>query len=70
MSAVRIRVNGVAEALAAVSLEALLAGRGVTAETRGVAVAVNGSVVKRAQWRETRLSAGDEIEIIKAMSGG
>jgi sulfur carrier protein len=70
MTAGAIKVNGAAEALSAASLEELLAGRGVTAATRGVAVAVNGSVVKRADWPATRLAAGDEIEIIKAISGG
>jgi len=65
-----IKDNGVPEALAAATVGALLEARGVAPETRGVAVAINGAVVPRAAWGETRLAAGDEIEIIKAMSGG
>jgi sulfur carrier protein len=65
-----IKVNGVTEPLAAPSVAALLAARGIEAGARGVAVALNGAVVPRANWAETTLAAGDEVEIIKAMSGG
>jgi sulfur carrier protein len=65
-----IKVNGAAEPLAASTVAALLEARGVAAGARGIAVAVNGAVVPRAAWAETRLAAGDEVEIIKAMSGG
>jgi sulfur carrier protein len=65
-----IKVNGVAEELAAPTVAALLETRGIAAGARGVAVALNGAVVPRAAWAETRLSAGDAVEIIKAMSGG
>jgi sulfur carrier protein len=36
----------------------------------GVAVAINGEVVRRAAWHEIQLSEGDEIEIVKATQGG
>lgn len=36
----------------------------------GTAVAVNQSVVRRAGHAEFRLSAGDQIEIIRAVQGG
>lgn len=36
----------------------------------GVAAAVNGEVVRRASWRQTRLAPGDEIEILTAVQGG
>jgi sulfur carrier protein len=65
-----IKVNGMTEPLAALSVAALLAARGIEAGARGVAVALNGAVVPRARWAETALAAGDEVEIIKAMSGG
>jgi sulfur carrier protein len=65
-----IKVNGVTEALTAPTVAALLEARGITAAARGVAVALNGAVVPRAAWTETRLSTGDTVEIIKAMSGG
>ena len=31
---------------------------------------VNGSVVSRAHWAETRLTAGDIVEIVLAKQGG
>jgi sulfur carrier protein len=65
-----ITVNGATEALAAPTVVALLEARGIAAGARGVAVALNGAVVPRGAWAETTLSAGDTVEIIKAMSGG
>lgn len=40
------------------------------APQRGVAVALNGRVVPRAEWKNTPLKDGDEIEIIRAVQGG
>jgi sulfur carrier protein len=64
-----IRVNGKEESLAAATVAELLAARGI-ARPRGVAIALNGTVVPAASWRETRLSAGDEIEIVRPFGGG
>jgi sulfur carrier protein len=36
----------------------------------GVAVAINGEVVRRASWPDVRLAEGDEVEIVKATQGG
>jgi len=36
----------------------------------GCAVALNGTVVPRSQWRATRLSAGDQLEVLSAAAGG
>jgi len=35
-----------------------------------VAVAVNGEVVRRADWASIELSEGDEVEIVRAVGGG
>jgi sulfur carrier protein len=35
-----------------------------------VAVALNGQVVPAGRWPETRLSPGDELEIVRPFSGG
>lgn len=41
------------------------------AETpRGVAVAVNGTVVPRSQHADTELAAGSRVEIVTAVQGG
>lgn len=37
---------------------------------RGVAVAVNGEVVRRADWPTVRLSGGDRVEVLAAVQGG
>jgi sulfur carrier protein len=66
-----IRVNGQNEPLGADrTLDALLAEKTADTAQRGIAVALNGSVVPRAAWRETVLHAGDSIEIVRARQGG
>ncbi|MCH7809232.1 MAG: sulfur carrier protein ThiS [Chloroflexi bacterium] len=35
-----------------------------------VAVAVNGEVVTRRQWPETRVHDGDIVEVVRAVGGG
>jgi sulfur carrier protein len=70
MSQAEIRVNGESEPLAAATLEALLAEKAVDTGQRGIAVALNGSVVPRAAWPATRLNPGDNVEIVRARQGG
>jgi sulfur carrier protein len=65
-----LTVNGVAEPLSAATVAALLAAREIAPDGRGVAVALNGAVVRRADWATTRLNAGDTVEIVRAMQGG
>ena len=43
---------------------------GVEDDTRGVAVAVDGEVVPRARWDSSPLSAGQAIEVVRAIQGG
>ena len=70
MSGATIRVNGETESLAFPTLEALVAEKAVDTAQRGIAVALNGSVVPRAAWGETALHAGDSVEIVRARQGG
>ena len=65
-----IRVNGQDEPLRAHTVAALLAEREISTDMRGVAVAVNGRVVPRADWPDATLAAGDTIEIVLARQGG
>lgn len=37
---------------------------------RGVAVAVNGDVVRRTDWDDHELSDGDQVEVLAAVQGG
>jgi sulfur carrier protein len=65
-----IRVNGQDVSLDAATIADLLAERAVEMNQRGIAVAVNGSVVPRSAWGETALRPGDHIEIVRAKQGG
>jgi sulfur carrier protein len=70
MAEALIQVNGKSEPLAAATLAALLAEKEVDSGQRGIAVAVNGAVVPRAQGPATALKPGDSIEIVRARQGG
>ncbi len=71
MTQAQIRINGQNEPLGAqTTLEALLAEKAVDTGARGVAVAINGAVVPRAQWSATQLRPGDSVEIVRARQGG
>ncbi len=39
-------------------------------ELPGVAVALNGELVRRSEWGQVELRDGDELEIVEAVSGG
>ena len=43
---------------------------GVDGQTRGVAVAVEGEVVRKADWHKTRLEERQTIEVVRAVQGG
>jgi sulfur carrier protein len=66
----RIRVNGTEEPLTVPTLAALLQEKAVDVGQRGVAVALNGQVVPRADWPATGLKPGDSVEIVRARQGG
>jgi sulfur carrier protein len=65
-----IVVNGETATLTAANVVELLQTAGVDPQARGVAVAVNGTVVPRRDWAQHRLAAGDLIEIVKPFAGG
>ena len=50
-----IRVNGENEPLVVATLAALLEEKAVDTGQRGIAVAINGAIVPRAAWPQTRL---------------
>lgn len=43
---------------------------GAPADGRGVAVALDGEVLARGQWRTTPLEEGREVEVLHAVQGG
>jgi sulfur carrier protein len=66
-----IVLNGEAsEVLPGETVEGVLLGLGLSAEERGVAVAVDGEVVPRAAWPIFRLAEDARIEVLRAMQGG
>jgi sulfur carrier protein len=65
-----IRINGENEPLVAGTLAALLEEKAVDTAQRGIAVALNGSVIPRNAWADTELKPGDNVEIVRARQGG
>jgi sulfur carrier protein len=65
-----LRINGIDEDVAAATLAELLTDRGIDPKARFLAVAVNGAVVRRAEWQARLLSPGDDVEIVRPLQGG
>ena len=65
-----VEVNGRLEEVAAGTVAALLAEKGIDAGGRGIAVALNGAVVPRGRWPQTPVRTGDAVEIVHAKQGG
>jgi sulfur carrier protein len=66
----QLRINGKDTELAATTVAELLAAQGIDPSARFLAVAVNGSVIRRAEWARAPLTAGDSIEIVRPFQGG
>ncbi|HEX7927699.1 MAG TPA: sulfur carrier protein ThiS [bacterium] len=66
-----IVLNGAARHVAdAMNLRALLESLKLPTLEQGIAVAVNGEIVRKTEWRGTVLKASDEIEVVQATQGG
>ena len=66
----RLRINGVEAEVTVTTIAELLALRGIDPAARFLAVAVNGEVVRRAEWPAAILSPGDAVEIVRPLQGG
>jgi len=67
----RLTINGEKKTIDGVeSLAGLLGVLGISAGTRGIAVAVNETVIPRTEWESTRIEENDAVEIIRAVQGG
>jgi sulfur carrier protein len=64
------RMNGKIEPLDVDTVAALLIRENIDPACRFLAVALDGAVVPRSTWGATRLSPGDEVEIVRPVSGG
>ncbi len=67
---IRLRVNGVEDEIAASTVAELLTLRGIDPKAKFLAIAVNGAVVRRAEWPARALAPGDDVEIVRPFSGG
>jgi sulfur carrier protein len=65
-----IFLNGEPRDREGATIAELLADLGIEDRARGVAVAVDGEVVPRAEWRERRVNEGERVEALSAMQGG
>lgn len=64
-----IRLNGESHDIPGpMTITALLTGLGI--DPRLVAVEHNLTIVKRAKYEETMVSAGDEVEVVNIVGGG
>ncbi len=69
----KLFVNGEIRESEAATVEALFT---VEAEEsgiegpQGIAIALNGRVLRRKEWADTTITPGDRIEIVRAMQGG
>ena len=64
----RVTVNGESREISSGSVDALLGE--LDYDGTHFAIALNYDVVPKSRWAETRLKAGDEIEIITPRQGG
>ena len=65
-----LTINGENRPSAAANVAALLEEENVKLDAKGVAVALNGAVVRKTEWHATALADGDTVEIVKPFSGG
>jgi sulfur carrier protein len=64
-----VTINGRSRVLdSELSVEALV--DSLISARRGVAVAVNGTVVPRSSWADVALTDGDTVEVLSAAQGG
>jgi thiazole synthase len=68
---VRVELNGEQRELAeGATLADLVRESGTDSDARGIAVAVDGDVVPRGEWRQRRLAGGEQVEVVAAIQGG
>jgi sulfur carrier protein len=68
---VNVTVNGEPRRLGAgATVASVVQMLDVTPGARGVAVALDGEVVSRGRWAETRLRDGSVVEVVAAIGGG
>ncbi len=65
-----VTVNGEARVYRRQTIAEMLTVYGLDPTRPGIAVAINGTVARRAEWPSLRLAADDRVEIVEAKTGG
>ena len=65
-----VRINGEMRSVASSNVTELLTENAIDPTRRGIAVAINAALVPRSAWAKSILQTGDEIEIVRPLSGG
>ena len=65
-----ITINGNATTTDNKNLTDILMENNFPIDKKGVAVAVNETVVTKSNWADTKIKAGDTIEVVKPFQGG
>ena len=65
-----VTVNGEAWDYRRQTIAEMLTEYGLDPTRPGIAVAINGTVARRAEWPSLRLAADDRVEIVEAKTGG
>lgn len=67
----KIKLNGETKILnGARSLDELVSTFLNGKQTKGIAVALNSTIVPKQKWNETILNENDEVEVVHAVQGG
>ncbi len=65
-----VKINGEEITTEAVTIHELISRQNMKGGDKGVAIAINGTVVPKERWHEHHLSEADVIEIVRATQGG
>ena len=67
----RVTVNGEARTFPPkLTMRAFLKACDLGPDEKGIAVAVNATVISRSEWESFRLADGDRVDVIRAVQGG
>ena len=53
-----------------ITVKTLIQQQTQTDSATGIAIAINGQIIRRTQWETTIFSSGDDVEILQAVAGG
>lgn len=66
----KVKINGEDVATEAATINELIRQQDLKAGDKGVAIAINGSVIPKDRWHEHHLNEEDVIEVVRATQGG